>query len=170
MFKLTTSFLAMIFIVALSNYLVQFPLNDWLTLAAFPYPISFLVTEITNRVHGPQKARKVVYAGFAVAVLLSFALATPKIALASGLAFVVSQLLDIYVFNQFRQSTWWYAPLFASLIASIVDTLLFFYIAFWGEAVPIFTWACGDFSVKVLIDFLMLTPFRFALRRATLTV
>ncbi len=167
MLKISTSFLAMIIIVATSNYLVQFPINDWLTFGALTYPISFLVTELTNRFHGPKTARKVVYAGFAAAVLLSIGLATPKIAFASGLAFLVSQLLDISVFNRLRQGPWWYAPFFASLTASIVDNSLFWSIAFWGEDLPVLTWALGDLSIKLLLDLCMLTPFRMAIRRTS---
>lgn len=171
-YKLTFShaFLAMIVIVAASNYFVQFPINDWLTWGAFLYPVSFLVTELTNRFYGSVIARKVVYAGFAVAVVISIWLATPRIAFASGIAFLVSQLLDIYVFNRFRQSSWWMAPFFASFSASICDTILFWGIAFWGEHVPFFTWALGDFLVKLALDILMLTPFRMAIRKQAKTI
>jgi queuosine precursor transporter len=165
MFSLNGLFLAMTLIVIASNYLVLFPINDWLTWGAFPYPVSFLVTELTNRVYGPEKARKVVYVGFAFAALLSIWLATPKIALASGTAFFTSQLLDIFVFSQLRQATWWYAPLFASLTASLADAAIFWNMAFWGEDVPLLTWAIGDTSVKFLIDVAMLTPFRLAIRK-----
>lgn len=168
MVKLWPHFFAMIGIVAASNYLVQFPLNEWLTLSAFTYPVSFLVTEIANRFHGPRLARRIVYAGFVVAVLLSAWVATPKIAFASGLAFLVSQLLDISIFNKFRQKNcqgnWWIAPFFSSILASTVDSAIFWSVAFWGENLPLFTWAFGDLSVKVLMDLAMLTPFRFAIR------
>lgn len=110
MLSIRSAYLSMIAIVASCNYLVQFPINDWLTYAAFPYPLSFLVTELTNRLYGSVIARRVVYIGFSLAVLLSFWLATPKIAMASGMAFLISQLLDISVFNSLRQNTWWYAP------------------------------------------------------------
>lgn len=165
MFHLLSSFLAMITIVILSNFLVQYPINDWLTWGAFPYPVSYLVTELTNRIHGPQKARKVVYVGFFIGVILSIWLATPRIAFASGSAFLVSQLLDIAIFNRLRQSTWWVAPLFASTAASIIDAFIFWNLAFWGEPVPLLTWAIGDTMVKLLIDVMMLTPFRLAIRQ-----
>lgn len=163
--RVNLAFLAMIFIVVISNYLVLFPINNWLTWGALPYPVSFLVTELTNRSFGPKKARQVVYAGFFFAVMLSYFLSTPNIALASGSAFLVSQLLDIFVFNQFRQSVWWYGPLFASASASIIDSIIFWSIAFIGEDIPLLTMALGDFSVKLLIDVAMLTPFRLAMRR-----
>ncbi len=158
-------FFAIVLIVTLSNYLVQFPINDWLTWGAFSYPISFLVTELTNRFYGPRTARHVVYIGFAVAVGLSVWLSTPKIAFASGAAFLLSQLLDISVFNQLRRGAWWQAPLFASILASLIDTLLFWSLAFWGEDVPLYSWALGDFLVKLAVDLVMLTPFRIAVRQ-----
>lgn len=161
-------FIAMVIVVALSNYLVLFPINDWLTWGAFSYPISFLLTELTNRFFGSQIARKVVYLGFAVAVILSIFLATPRIAFASGFAFLVSQLLDISIFNRLRQYPWWYAPFFASLIASAIDTMLFWQIAFLGEGMPLMYYMTGDFFIKVAIDILMLTPFRFVIRRSIL--
>lgn len=153
----------MIAIVAISNYLVQFPLNDWLTLAAFTYPISFLITELTNRLYGPKIARKVVYSGFTIAVILSFYLSTPKIATASGLAFLTSQLLDIAIFNKVRRTAWWYAPLIASFIASTIDSAIFWGVAFYGENLPILTWAIGDTLIKFLIDISMLLPFRLVI-------
>lgn len=162
--SLWIAYLAMMLIVSASNYLVLFPINDWLTWGAFPYPASFLVTEITNRIYGPQKSRQVVYVGFALAVIFSFWLATPKIALASGSAFLISQLLDITVFNRFRQAAWWQAPFFASISASILDTAIFWTIAFFGEPLPILTWAIGDFCVKCALDVAMLTPFRLIIR------
>lgn len=158
-------FAAMVFIVTLSNYLVMFPINDWLTWGALPYPISFLVTELTNRVYGPRTARRVIYLGFAWAVLLSIGFATPKIALASGSAFLISQLLDVFVFNAIRRTQWWMGPFFASFAASVIDTLIFWNIAFYGGGAPILMWMAGDFSVKLLLDVAMLIPFRLAIRR-----
>jgi uncharacterized PurR-regulated membrane protein YhhQ (DUF165 family) len=160
------SYLAMIYIVALSNYLVQFPINDWLTWGAFPYPISYFITEITTRNHGPQSAKKVIYIGFFTAVLLSFQIVSPKIALASAAAFFLSQIADMLLFYHIRKATWWRAPLFASLFASILDTAVFWLIAFWGEQVPVLSWACGDFLVKLTLDILLLIPFRLYLFRA----
>lgn len=158
----------MIIIVASCNYLVQFPINDWLTYGSFTYPFSFLVTEITNRFHGPIIARRVVYIGFSLAVLFSIVLATSKIAFASGMAFLISQLLDIYIFNRLRQNTWWYAPFFASLCASTIDTGIFWSLAFWGESLPYVKWAMSDFSIKLLFDILLLLPFRLAIRKTIL--
>lgn len=161
----TNFFLSMILIIAVSNYLVLFPINDWLTWGALPYPISFLITELTNRYYGPKVARRLVYSAFPFAILLSVWLATPKIAFASGVAFLISQLLDIGIFNRFRYAPWWQAPFFASTSASMIDTGIFWSLAFWGEPLPMITWALGDFTVKCMVDAVMLTPFRFAIRK-----
>lgn len=167
--SLAIAMLTMTFLVALSNVLVLFPINDWLTWGSFSYPATFLVTELTNRFHGSKAARRVVCLGFVLAVLLSIWAATPKIAFASGTAFLCSQLLDIAVFNRFRQkAAWWYAPFFASFAASLVDATIFWNIAFWGENVPLLTWAIGDTTIKLLVDVAMLTPFRLAIRKIQL--
>lgn len=156
---------AMVFLVAASNGLVQFPLNDWLTWGAFSYPFTFMVTELTNRFYGPQTARQVVYRGFAVAVPLSFALADARIAMASCAAFLFGQLLDISVFTRLRRSSWWVAPAGASISASLLDTLVFFFLAFAGTPMNWATHATGDFSVKLTMDLLLLIPFRVLLQR-----
>jgi queuosine precursor transporter len=172
---------AMCVIIVASNILVQYPftpfgLANYLSWGAFSYPIAFLVTDLTNRRFGARRTRMVVGAGFVVAVVLSVYFATPRIALASGSAFLVSQLLDVQVFDRLRYSArWWRAPLFSSLIGSAIDTALFFTLAFWGSGMPVadyafaelqFTapiwiaWAIGDFFVKVLMGLLMLIPYR----------
>lgn len=166
---LKISYLAMACVVIASNYLVLFPINDWLTWGAFTYPVSFLVTELTNRQFGPQKARRAVYFGFLLAVILSVWLATPKIALASGTAFLCAQLLDILVFNRLLGGVWWYAPFFASVLASLLDGVLFWGIAFWGEDLPVVTWGIGDTLVKLAMDVGMLTPFRYIIGRLSRT-
>lgn len=152
--------LAMTAVVAASNYLVQFPINDWLTWAAFTYPVSFFVTDLTNRRLGTSPARKVVYAGFVLAVLLSIWLATPRIALASGGAFLVAQLMDVAIFDRLRKAQWWWPPLVSSTLASIIDTALFFGIAFAGTGLPWVTWAVGDYAVKLAMALALLLPFR----------
>jgi uncharacterized PurR-regulated membrane protein YhhQ (DUF165 family) len=152
---------AMTVIVAASNVLVQYPINDWLTWGAFTYPIAFLVTDLTNRALGAAKARQVVYAGFAFAVVLSIVLATPRIAVASGLAFLVAQLLDVYIFDRMRRvGSWWTPPLISSSIASAVDTAIFFSVAFVGTGVPWVTLGLGDYAVKLALALAMLIPFR----------
>ena len=184
--------LMMTLVVVASNILVQYPLpwtlfgvnlGDILTFGAFSYPVAFLVTDLTNRQFGPKIARKVVIAGFAVAVLFSFAVASPRIAIASGSAFLLGQLLDISVFNTLRRQTWWRAPLVGSLFGSALDTLIFFSLAFapafavFGpnepfaiENAPILgvfaaeaqrwvSWALTDFGVKVLMGLVMLLPY-----------
>lgn len=152
---------AMAAVVACSNVLVQYPVGEWLTWGAFTYPVAFLVTDLTNRAYGPGKARRVVYAGFALAVLLSVLLASPRIAAASGVAFLVAQLLDVSVFDRIRHAGgWWMPPLVSSLVASAVDTALFFSVAFAGTPVPWVTLALGDYAVKVALALSMLIPFR----------
>jgi uncharacterized PurR-regulated membrane protein YhhQ (DUF165 family) len=151
---------AMMVVVAGSNVAVQYPINDWLTWGAFTYPVAFLVTELTNRRLGPGKAREVAYIGFALAVLLSTVVATPRIALASGSAFVTAQLLDIAVFNRLRRLPWWQAPLTSAALASTWDTAVFFSLAFAGTGLPWITWALGDLGAKAAMAFLLLLPFR----------
>ncbi len=152
--------IAMTLLVTASNVLVQYPINDWLTWAAFTYPVCFLVTDLTNRSLGPAAARRVVLVGFAVGVLLSVYFATPRIAVASGSAFLVAQLLDVAIFDRLRRGSWWQAPLVSSSIASAVDTALFFSIAFAGTSVPWVTLGLGDFAVKLAMALAMLLPFR----------
>lgn len=177
--KLAIPVIAMIAVVAASNVLVQHPveafgLQEVLTWGAFTYPIAFLVNDLTNRRFGPAVARQVVYVGFALAVVLSVWLATPRIALASGTAFLFGQLLDIGVFNRLRRLSWWQAPLAGSLFGSAVDTALFFSLAFAGDAdmsfpvtyastgitVPLWVGlAYFDFLVKLACALLALLPY-----------
>lgn len=156
---------AMMVIVASANVLVQYPVNDWLTWGALTYPISYFITDLTNRLRGPQAARRVVWAGFALAVVLSAVLASPRIALASGTAFLLSQLLDVRVFDRLRGRAWWQPPLFSSVVGSALDTALFFALAFAGTSMPWITLAIGDYGVKVAIALLMLIPWWWAVRR-----
>lgn len=155
---------AMVVVVCASNVLVQIPINDWLTWGALSYPVSFLITDLTNRALGPQRARRVVYVGFAIAVVLSVYLATPRIAVASGTAFLLAQVTDIFIFNRLRRLAWWRAPLISSTVASALDTALFFSLAFAATGLPWVTWALGDYAVKVGVALVMLIPFRLMLR------
>ena len=156
---------AMVAIVAVSNWLVQFPINDWLTWAAFSYPFSFLVTDLTNRRFGPAAARRVIYVGFAVGVVLSAVLASSRIAAASGSAFLLAQLLDVTLFNWLRRQSWWRAPFVASGVGSIMDTAAFFGIAFIGTGLPWPTWAAGDLAVKLAFALFCLAPYRLLMDR-----
>lgn len=157
--------LAMAAVVLASNILVQFPLNDWLTWGAFTYPVAFLVSELVNRAHGPAQARRVAWVGFAVAVADSLALAPARIAAASGLAFLLSQWLDIGVFDRLRRGRWWRAPLIATLLAALLDTAVFWGIAFAGSDLPWLSWAAGDLGVKLALGTLLLLPFRLWIGR-----
>ena len=139
---------------------MQYPINDWLTWGALTYPAAFLVTDLTNRAMGPLVARRVVYGGFALAVLLSIYFATWRIAVASGTAFLVAQLLDIAIFNRLRRGAWWHAPLISSGLASAIDTVLFFGLAFAATGLPWVTWALGDYGAKLAMALVLLIPFR----------
>lgn len=158
--------LAMAAVVLASNILVQFAINDWLTWGAFTYPVAFLVSDLVNRRFGPATARAVAWFGFAVAVAASLALAPVRIAAASGLAFIASQLLDIRVFDRLRRGTWWRAPLVATVIAAVLDSVVFWGIAFAGTGGPWLSWAAGDLGVKLAVGVTMLLPFRLLIGRA----
>ena len=156
---------AMAVVVLASNILVQYPLNDWLTWGAFTYPVAFLVSELANRRHGPQLARRIAWVGFAVAIAASLVLAPARIAAASGLAFLLSQWLDIGVFHRLRSGLWWRAPLVATVAAAVLDTAVFWGIAFAGSDLPWITLAVGDLGVKLAIGVLLLLPFRLLMGR-----
>ena len=157
---------AMVAVVLASNYLVQFPINDWLTWGAFSYPVAYLVSDLVNRRFGPGLARRVAWCGFAVALAASLAVAPARIAAASGLAFIASQLLDIGIFDRLRLATWWRAPLVATVIAAVLDSIVFWGIAFAGSDGPWITWALGDLGVKLAVGVFMLLPFRLIIGRA----
>jgi uncharacterized PurR-regulated membrane protein YhhQ (DUF165 family) len=147
--QLLAAIAAMGVVVLSSNILVQYAINDWLTWGAITYPFAFLVSEL----------------GFAVSVAASLVLAPPRIALASGAAFIASQWLDIAVFHRLRAGRWWRAPLVATLLAACLDTFLFWSIAFAGAAEPWVTWALGDLGVKLVLGVALLLPFRLAIAR-----
>jgi uncharacterized PurR-regulated membrane protein YhhQ (DUF165 family) len=151
---------AMGLVVLVSNIAVNHPINDWLTWGAITYPLAFLVTDLTNRVLGAGSARRVVYVGFAVGVALSAAFADVRIALASGSAFLLAQLLDIWIFDRLRRQTWWKAPVVSSLVASALDTVVFFSAAFAFTEVPWVTLAIGDYGAKLVMAAVLLAPFR----------
>ena len=162
-------------IVTLSNYLVQFPvkyfnLENLLTYGAFTYPISFLITDLSNRKYGKKTAQKVVYFGFCCGVFATFYfsmsnidLISIRIAFASGIAFLIAQLIDINIFDKLRKKKWFIAPLTSSLVGSSIDTLLFFSIAFYGTGINWVTLSFGDLAVKILVALIMLIPFRILL-------
>ena len=164
-------------IVVLSNYLVQFPIQQFglaeiLTYGAFTYPITFLITDLANRAYGKVVARKVVYVGFIIGILLTLFVSTNfsdiisiRIAIGSGLAFFISQNLDIKIFDHLRKKSWFVAPLTSSTLGSIVDTFLFFSIAFYSTGIPWITLAIGDLIVKLTITLIMLIPFRLLLNK-----
>lgn len=191
---------AMAVIVTLSNILVQILFGQWLTWGAFTYPFAFLVTDLVNRLHGPRAARQVVLFGFAVGLACSAIgtqiegpfgpYVTARVALASGTAFLVAQLVDVALFDRLRRGRWWRAPFASSLIGGAIDTGLFFTIAFaaslaflapsvdvgWandmlpllghGPVMPLWvSLAIADFAVKTAVALIALVPFRLALLR-----
>ncbi len=152
--------IAMAVVIVASNILVSYPINDWITWGAITFPFAFLVTDLTNRFYGASAARKVVVVGFAVGVAASLVLAEPRIALASGTAFFVAQMLDVSIFDKLRESKWWIAPATSSALSSIVDTFLFFSLAFVATGLPWMQWATGDLAVKWFVALLALIPYR----------
>jgi uncharacterized integral membrane protein (TIGR00697 family) len=163
-------------IVLSSNYLVQFPINYYglsniLTYGAFSYPIAFLITDLANRSYGKIIAKKIVYFGFLLGIGFSVLFSTDfadyisiRVAIGSGTAFLIAQLLDVQIFDNLRKKKWFIAPLTSSLIGSTVDTFLFFSISFYGTEVPWITLALGDLAVKVFVALIMLVPFRLLLK------
>ena len=162
-------------IVIASNYLVQFPiqyfgLSEILTYAAFSYPITFLITDLANRAYGKIVARKIVYVGFFIGVLLTLLISTNfsdiisiRIAIGSGVAFFISQNLGVKIFDILRKKSWYIAPLTSSVFGSIVDTFLFFSIAFYATGIPWIFLVFGDLAVKLFMALSMLIPFRLLL-------
>ena len=163
-------------VVLSSNYLVQFPIRYYglekiLTYGAFSYPIAFLITDLANRFYGKIAARKIVYIGFAFGICFTLLFSTNfadlislRIAIGSGTAFLIAQLLDVQIFDKLRKRDWFIAPLTSSLIGSTVDTFLFFSISFYATGIPWVTLAFGDLAVKILVALTMLIPFRFLLK------
>jgi queuosine precursor transporter len=166
---------AMASIVALSNYLVQFPINRFglqnvLTYGAFSYPIAFLITDLSNRKYGKDTAKKIVYFGFGFGLFLTFYFSTNfsdlisiRIAIGSGTAFIFAQLVDVNIFDKLRNKVWFMAPLVSSLIGSSLDTFLFFSISFYGTGINWITLGLGDLIVKIIVALIMLVPFRILL-------
>ena len=162
-------------VVLSSNYLVQFPiqyygLEEILTYGAFSYPVAFLITDLANRSYGKLVARKIVYIGFAIGISFTLLFSTNfadlisvRIAIGSGTAFLVAQLLDVQIFDQLRKKEWFIAPLTSSLIGSTIDTFLFFSISFYATGIPWVTLSLGDLAVKILVALVMLIPFRLLL-------
>tara|TARA_B100000315_G_scaffold40166_1_gene35067 strand:+ start:1374 stop:1961 length:588 start_codon:yes stop_codon:yes gene_type:complete len=165
----------MALVVTLSNYLVQFPVNyiglqELLTYGAFSYPVAFLITDLSNRRYGKNTAKKIVYLGFILGVILTFYFSTNysdlisiRIAIGSGTAFLIAQLMDVNIFDKLRNKIWFAAPLVSSLIGSSIDTFLFFSISFYGTGINWVALSFGDLFVKIFVALIMLIPFRLLL-------
>ncbi len=159
-------------VVIASNYLVQFPvkfyeLENILTYGAFSYPITFLITDLANRAFGKKIARYIVIIGFFIGIILTLFVSTNfedlisiRIAIGSAIAFFIAQNLDVNIFDMLRKKKWYVAPLTSSILGSIIDTFIFFSIAFYGTNIPWFTLALGDLAVKLVVALIMLIPFR----------
>ena len=162
-------------VVLASNYLVQFPikyygLEEILTYGAFSYPIAFLITDLANRSYGKLIARQIVYIGFIIGISFTLIFSTNfadlisvRIAVGSGTAFLVAQLIDVQIFDKLRKKKWFVAPLTSSFIGSTVDTFLFFSISFYATGIPWVTLSLGDLAVKIFVALVMLIPFRLLL-------
>ncbi|MDC0585680.1 queuosine precursor transporter [Candidatus Pelagibacter sp.] len=173
-FFLLLSFLMGVVVLS-SNYLVQFPIKYYgleriLTYGAFSYPIAFLITDLANKAYGKLVARKIVYIGFLIGISFTLLFSTDfadlisvRIAIGSGTAFLVAQLLDVQIFDQLRKKKWFVAPLTSSFIGSTFDTFLFFSISFYATGIPWFTLSLGDLMVKIFVTLVMLIPFRLLL-------
>jgi len=167
----------MAIVVAISNYLVQFPINyfgleNLLTYGAFSYPVAFLITDLSNRKYGKNIAKKIVYIGFMLGIFFTLYFSTNfsdlisiRIAIGSGSAFLVAQLIDVNIFDRLRKKKWFIAPLASSLIGSSIDTFLFFSISFYGTGINWLTLSIGDLFVKIFVAMLMLIPFKFFISR-----
>ena len=162
-------------VVLASNYLVQFPIKHYgleeiLTYGAFSYPVAFLITDLANRSYGKIVARKIVYVGFIIGIVFTLFFSTNfadlisvRIAIGSGTAFLLAQLLDVKIFDLLRKKNWFVAPLTSSLIGSTVDTFLFFSISFYATGIPWVTLSLGDLAIKIFVALAMLIPFRLLL-------
>ena len=164
-------------VIILSNYLVQFPIKKFnleniLTYGAFSYPITFLITDLANRSFGKEIAKKLVYFGFLFGIFLTLVISTNfkdlisiRIAIGSGTAFLIAQLIDIQIFQRYRDKIWFLAPITSSICGSIIDTFLFFSISFLGTDIPWISLAFGDLFVKIIMALLMLIPFKILISR-----
>ena len=162
-------------IVLASNFLVQYPvkyygLQDILTYGAFSYPVAFLITDLANRSYGKTAAKKIVYIGFSIGLSFTILFSTNfadlisiRVAIGSGTAFIVAQLLDVQIFDKLRNKRWFIAPLGSSVIGSTIDTFLFFSIAFYATGIPWISLSFGDLAVKLTVALIMLLPFRLLL-------
>ena len=162
-------------VVLSSNYLVQFPIKHYglenvLTYGAFSYPIAFLITDLANRSYGKIVAKKIVYLGFVIGIIFTLLFSTNysdlisvRIAIGSGTAFIIAQLLDVQIFDSLRKKKWFIAPLTSSIIGSTIDTFLFFSISFYGTQISWFTLSLGDLAIKIIVALIMLIPYRLLL-------
>jgi uncharacterized integral membrane protein (TIGR00697 family) len=181
-------FFCHVFLLTLSNILVQYPFELFgfhTTLGAFTYPAIFILTDLTTRLSTAKKARKIIFQSMLPALLISYSLAAYieahdsqewsdifgvihplplRIAGGCFVAYVLGQLLDIQVFQRYRNNaSWWVAPVLSTTVGNTADTLLFFGIAFYhcNHSVLSQHWieiASVDIFVKIFISLLAFVP------------
>ncbi|KXK40796.1 MAG: 7-cyano-7-deazaguanine/7-aminomethyl-7-deazaguanine transporter [Saprospiraceae bacterium] len=176
-----------VLIIAASNYLVQLPvtvLGFHATWGAFVFPFIFLTTDLTVRIFGALQAKRIVFYAMVPALIVSYVITVLfrdaqwtgieslghfnlfvfRIAMASLSAYVVGQIMDIFVFNKLRQhEVWWYAPLASAIVGNLVDTFTFFTIAFYKTsdtylAEHLVEIAIVDYAFKIIINSVLFLP------------
>lgn len=166
-----------VIIIAVSNYLVQFKFSVFgnpLAAAAFTFPLVVVLTDLTVRLLGKETGRAVITLAFIPAILVSMAVVklggAPdsvafRIGLGSGVAYFISNLLDVYVFQYFREkySTWWIAPSLSAVVSTFIDTYAFFFTAFYKGANEFMAanWhivATNNSISKILVSLLVILP------------
>jgi uncharacterized PurR-regulated membrane protein YhhQ (DUF165 family) len=160
--------IAHVIIIALANYSVQFTgefLGYHFTYAMFVFPFVILATDLTVRLSNQYNARMIVGVAYIPAIIISAWLADWRIGLASATAYLVGQLLDIFVFQRVRETStaWWPAPLISTFVANIIDTYTFFFTAFHNSANEFMAanWievANVDLCFKIVVSILLFLP------------
>ncbi|CAM2731118.1 7-cyano-7-deazaguanine/7-aminomethyl-7-deazaguanine transporter [Legionella worsleiensis] len=173
-----------IFLITISNILVQYPIKLWglhTTWGAFTYPAIFILTDLTTRITSANAARSIIFRSMIPGIIISYGIASCldtqiestsfilnsmpfRIASACFIAYVAGQLLDIFIFQRYKNSTsWWLAPTLSTTVGNILDTLLFFSIAFYHCANPFLDqhWpeiAVVDVFFKIIISLVAFIP------------
>lgn len=169
--------LAHIIIIAISNYVVQFKIDVFgnpLAVAAFTFPLVVVLTDLTVRLLGKQTGRAVIALAFIPAIIVSMIVVAAggapssvafRIGLGSGMAYFVSNLLDVYVFQYFREryQSWWIAPTLSSIVSTFIDTYTFFFTAFYKGANEFmaanwFTVATNNSISKIIVSLVVILP------------
>lgn len=176
-----------ILIIISSNFLVQYPftiMNLHTTWGAFTYPLTFITTDLTTRIIGPSKAKTIIFAAMLPGAITSYIVSTLfvngiyqdltslfhlnmvafRISLACFMAYIIGQLLDILIFQKLRNNkSWWLAPSASSLVGNFIDTVVFFFLAFYGSNIAVLRdhWietAAIDFCLKYFVTLVCFIP------------